>query len=181
MNDLLKQLQEVRRALAEGNIHAGMSLLDTVIASNEFDNPLQVAAVIRLQAYSGHVRSQAVQIKDAWANGAYHGEDQALSEAINEAATVSDSAFARDVLWYTENAAAIDEGALSWNLGVPWCELAYYALREDIAKYLDDNFGIDVTDPPPSEPMLQCPECSSWVPRSQIREDNCCPQCGVEI
>ena len=173
----LGMVKRAQDALRDGNVHAALLALDEFNVERVFSDEVIVdtARRIRRERYEKYLEEFVLQIHHDWTEGEYAGKREMVFEAISELATVSHESEARDVLEFSPNVDEIESVEIGRG-GVPWCEMAYYALKGDICEDLREIHGVDVNARPPKEPVSKCNGCDEWRPREGFK-DGCCADC----
>lgn len=175
-------VRRARDALYQGNVHEALRCLDAFHDGHGYDMSEEAvigkAKELRRGLYQSNLEKSVNRIYEDWKAGKYNGNRDAMAYALDQEATVSHYDEAQDILIFSE-ASNLDVGALDWRYGVPWCELAFYALRDEICLDLEKEYGIDVNDLPPSAPVEMCQSCGEWrKKRGWNKKQDCCRYCA---
>jgi hypothetical protein len=169
-----------RDALANGNVFGALCALDEFLRCQPLltaDDVLRQAEEIDRTAYRSRVSELVDEIGEEWRSGSFDGSRSAFERRIDEAleGQMTDWREARQCLFFSSNSSAghhhLGADTLDWDGGVPWCELAYYALLEDVRDGLQHEGLFDRDPPRPG--ARPCSYCGNWIPISELTEGEC--------
>lgn len=175
----VRMAKEARRALANGNQHEALRLLDRYIATQPTLNDhdiLSRAVDIRKAKYLRILNRAVKRIVDDWKEGSF------LRGELENTCSVEYLDDAVAILLNSDNEAAghaeLGAEAFDWDGGIPWTQLATYALRADVLETVRTEHNFDVYDEPPREPVRFCKSCDQWRPLGVFKhpyedDDNC--------
>jgi len=173
----LEQVKRAREALDQGNAFAALEYLDAFLKKHEHELSEKViidkAEELRRHKYRASVEHAVKTLFEEWKDGTYSGREDEARQALDNVAEVSHYDDAHDILIFSNNDG--EAGELDWSGrdGIPWCEMAHYVLRADIAEGLKEDHGIDIFSEPPKEPVEKCSYCDEWKPAKGFKDGNC--------
>ena len=108
--------------------------------------------VLRADYYQD-VRDIAESVIEEWNAGNIDGRDELIEyidQTVDGCQRVIYTGQAMDALRYSDNDDAVIESlgveGFDWSSGVPWSQLAYFAVEQDVFEMLD-SIGLDPNDP----------------------------------
>lgn len=175
----LELVRRARDALYEGNFSEALRSLDAFTQQNEYEMSekavLDNAETIRRQRYDKLVETAVEKVFEDWKEGTF-ADSNDLHQALEAQAEVSQYDLCFDVLYFSDNNGGADDDigveSLDWKGGMPWGQLAFYAMREDIRDGLKEK-EVDVWNTPPKESVEMCAGCGEWKPTKTWKKDHC--------
>jgi len=175
--------REAAAAFKTGEWSLGISLLEALVDTIEngiADEEMSNAKEVIERWYRNKVDAIAEGFISDWRDGSFQGSRESAMESLEQscdtACTYTHDAQLIIVQSRSDSAYVAEFGEPPVQDGdIQWGAIAMWALREDVLDLLRHK-DIDVNEDPPSEPQVECSECSEW----KTGKDGICDDCREE-